>query len=235
MTKPDYEIVPNPDTVIILKNPNAKFAVWNTTDDDKGATAVIGEAAPGNATNDDTNEDAPTTDGSSQISLPNDRADEDEIRYAVSRQHLITASPVFEHMLSKDWKGGHRNEIDGFYYVNAEDWDSEAFLYLLQVIHLRNRHVPRTVSLEMLAKISVLIDYYECVEALELCTERWVEHVKVAFPVPSEICRDLMLWMCIAWVLRLQDVFKETTRVSIRHDDRDLEPLGLPITVPLGE
>jgi hypothetical protein len=160
----------------------------------------------------------------------------DEIWYYVSRRHLVSAAPTFERMLSEtNWTEGIRNENDGLYHVPAEDWDSEALLYVLQVLHLRNGQVPRTVSLEMLAKIAVLIDFYQCAEALESFTERWVEHLQVTTPVPSYFCRNLMLWMCIAWVLRLPQEFVQTTTVSIRRDDQELPTLGLPITICVGK
>ncbi|KAH8725724.1 hypothetical protein GQ44DRAFT_599689, partial [Phaeosphaeriaceae sp. PMI808] len=105
------------------------------------------------------------------------------------------------------WKESIRNENDGLYHVPAEDWDSETLLCVLPVLHFRNGQVPRTVSLEMLAKIAVLIDFYECAEALESFTERWIEHLQVATPVSSYFFRGPMLWMCIDWVLRLPQEF----------------------------
>jgi hypothetical protein len=163
-------------------------------------------------------------------------ATEDEIHYHVSSRHLRLASPRFDTMLTKDkWAEGVPNKNDGRYHISAEDWDVEAFLLLLNVLHHRNRQVPRSLSLEMLAKIAVLIDYYECAEAVELCTERWTEHIRNASPVPSVFCRDLMLWMCIAWVLRMPDEFTQTTAIAFKQIDRGLSTLGLPITSCVGE
>ena len=133
------------------------------------------------------------------------------------------------------WKEGVPNEEDGLFHINVDDWDGEAILLLLNVIHHRNRQVPRTISLEMLAKIAVLIDYYDCGEAVELCTERWVEDLKLTSPVPSEYCRDLMLWMCVAWVLKLPEEFTQTTAVAIRREDQELSTLGLPLMSCVGE
>ncbi|PVH96337.1 hypothetical protein DM02DRAFT_674890 [Periconia macrospinosa] len=157
--------------------------------------------------------------------------DEEEIHYHVSAQHLSLASARFKSMLfGGNWKEGVP-EIDGLYYISAEDWDTEALLILLNVLHHRNRQVPRSVSLEMLAKITVLIDYYDCAEAVELCTERWVEELTMTSPIPSSFCRDLMLWMCIAWVLRLPYEFTQTTNIAImRREGQELSALGLPLT-----
>jgi hypothetical protein len=162
-------------------------------------------------------------------------ATEDEIYYHVSSRHLRLASPRFDSMLTKGkWTEGVPNENDGRYHISAEDWDVEALLLLLNVLHHRNRQVPRILSLEMLAKIAVLIDYYDCAEAVELCTERWTEHIRKASPIPSVVCRDLMLWMCISWVLRMPDEFTQTTAIALRQIDRGLLTLGLPITSCVG-
>ncbi len=155
-----------------------------------------------------------------------------EVHFYVSSRHLILASPKFKCMLSGGkWKEGTRNAVDGRYHISAQEWDIEALLIVLKAIHCRNREVPRKVSLEMLAKIVVLIDYYKCAEVLELFTEIWVKHAMMASPVPSYLCRDLMLWMCIAWVLRIPQVFEKTTTVAVRRTKCELPTLELPITV----
>lgn len=157
---------------------------------------------------------------------------EEEIHYHVSSSHLRLVSPKFKSMLSRgNWKEGIPNENDGRYYILAEDWDGEAFLIFLNVLHLRNRQVPRSVSLVMLAKIAVLVDYYNCAEAVELSTEMWVKDLKNTTPIPSKRCRNLMLWMCTAWVLRLPQEFAQTTTVAIKQSKQDeLSTLDLPIT-----
>jgi hypothetical protein len=159
-----------------------------------------------------------------------------EIHYYVSSRHLTLASSRFDSMLTKGkWTEGVPDSNDGRYHISAEDWDVEALLLLLNVLHHRNRQVPRSLSLEMLAKIAVLIDYYDCAEAVELCIERWIEHIRKTSPVPSGFCRDLILWMCIAWVLRMPNEFTQTTAIAVRQVERELLTLGLPITACVGK
>ncbi|KAF2810992.1 uncharacterized protein BDZ99DRAFT_508368 [Mytilinidion resinicola] len=138
-------------------------------------------------------------------------------KYRVSSSHLRLASPKFESMLSgSNWKEGIPNEKDGRFYISVEDWDSEAFLILLNVLHLHHRKVPRSVSLELLAKITVLVDCYDCAEAAELWTERWIDRVKDTTPFP--------------WVLKLPQEFAQTTAVAIKQSTQaELSTLGLPI------
>ncbi|PVH91491.1 hypothetical protein DM02DRAFT_545743 [Periconia macrospinosa] len=90
---------------------------------------------------------------------------------------------------------------------------------------------PRSIPLLLLTKIAVLADYYNCTEAIELSTEIWVRDLKDTTPIPSNYCRNLMLWMCIAWVLRLPQEFTQTTAVAIkRSNQKELPTLALPIT-----
>lgn len=185
-----HEIDPNADTVVILVNPNASFAPWSHREVENDATTPAEGCADMSVFDQAT---SPAASSCGQY-LADHSPWEEEVHYKVSSRHLTLASPRFEGMLSGGrWKEGVRNEVDGLYHVTVEDWDMEALLVLLNILHHRNRRVPRTISLELLAKLVVLIDYYECAEALELFTERWVGDLRVTSPVPSHICRDLLL------------------------------------------
>jgi hypothetical protein len=236
MPKSSHKIDARADTIIILKNPNTSFAPWNLAEVGADTTKF----AHGSTVNDSTSGDA-DQEASIEVATFADESnpantEEDEVWYYVSQRHLVSASPTLDHMLSgTDWQEGIRDEIDGLYHVPAEDWDIEALLCVLQILHLRNSQVPRTISLEMLAKIAVLIDFYDCAEALESFTERWIEHLRETAPVPSYFCRDLLLWMCIAWVLRIPDEFTQATAIAFRQVDKELLTLGLPITGCVGK
>jgi hypothetical protein len=237
MPKSSYKIDTRADTVIILKNPNTSFAPWNLAEVDEDTTNFANKS-----TVDDSNSGDAGKGVSSETIVADDTSEPDpanteeaEVSYYVSRRHLVSASSTLDRMISgADWKEGNIDENDGLYHVPAQDWDSEALLYVLQILHLRNGQVPRTIPLELLAKIAVLIDFYDCAEALESFTERWIEYLRVTAPVPSYFCRDLMLWMCIAWVLKLPQEFVQATTVAIRRDDQELSTLGLPIMICVG-
>jgi hypothetical protein len=159
-----------------------------------------------------------------------------EVHYTVSSSQLKLASPKFRSMLSGDvWTEATPDEIDGRYHIYAEDWDADALLILLNALHLRNSKVPRSASLEMLAKVAVLAEYYCCLEAIELLVEMWTKKLKKYTPVPSEYCRDLMLWTCVAWVLRLPEEFAQTTAILIKQSPHaELPTLDLPVTSFIG-
>lgn len=154
------------------------------------------------------------------------------IVYRVSSRHLMSASARFRKELTS-LDESKKNE-DEDYNLETSDWDPEAFAILLNTLHLRHRQVPKKLSLEMLAKVAVLVDYYNCGEAFDLLASIWVPHVRTHYPVPVEYCRDLMLWMLVSWVFKLPEEFKETTEKTILQSKeacvRDMG-LGIPSVV----
>jgi hypothetical protein len=64
---------------------------------------------------------------------------------------------------------------------------------LLNICHLHNQKLLRMVVPEMLAKVAVLVDYYECGQTIELPSTMWIVFGKLSTPIPSTYCRDLIL------------------------------------------
>ncbi|CAN9440362.1 unnamed protein product [Alternaria alternata] len=112
--------------------------------------------------------------------------------------------------------------------LQASDWDPEAFLIVLQILHGRNKQVPRKVSLDMLAKIAILEDYYTFGESLDVFTEMWVQEL-MKVSVPKVYCRDLVLWIWVAWLFDKDQQFKQATTVAIKQSTEALRTLHLPI------
>lgn len=211
MSRTIHVIDPHADTVIVLKNPRVDFAVC----DDEG-----------------TESDTQEVDTESIPSDVEDSVEENQVvHYKVSSHHLRLASPRFASMLLKrKWQEGVPNAKDGLYHITTEYWDEEALLILLNMLHSRTVDIPREVSLELLAKIAVLVDYYECGEAIELFIERWIDRLSRLEPIIHTQGRSLSLWMCIAWVFKLPEEFMDVTHQAVHTSDREeWQNLGLPI------
>jgi len=250
MSKVIYKIDPDADTIIVLKNPLGHFTIWNPPDIEELDSGRL--IAPEDSCCEDPDpeglgsfewlfaEQPPAEEILVEKTIidPNEveNASPPEIQYHVSSDLLKLASPNFERMISGGkWREGIPN--NGRYHIPVENWDGEAFLILLNMLHIRTRNIPRWVSLGMLAKIAVLVDYYDCVEAVQPWTKIWIRHLKDTTHIPSRPCRDLKLWMCIAWVLKLPQEFAQTTAVAIkrcRKDDLSLSTSDLPITTLVG-
>jgi hypothetical protein len=154
--------------------------------------------------------------------------EEEGILYYVSSRHLMLASPMFRSMLTKDrFAESDRDASDGRFHVYADDWDPEAFLIVLQVLHLRNKQVQQhIVDLEMLAKIAVIVDYYHCEDPLSLFAEIWIKELK-GVPTPVIYDRDLVLWIWVAWVFDVQERFARATAVAMCQITDPLRTLNL--------
>ncbi|EMD86664.1 hypothetical protein COCC4DRAFT_143682 [Bipolaris maydis ATCC 48331] len=160
------------------------------------------------------------------------QSEDDEIHYLVSSRHLMLASPWFRRTLTREeFVESLKNPSDGRYHIQANDWDEEALLILLNIFHVRTRQVPATVSLEMLAKIAVLVDYYELenAEAIERDTQNWIASVRRNVAIPSSYCRNLMLWICISRVFCMSEEFEKATAVAIKESKGWIQALDLPI------
>jgi hypothetical protein len=75
--------------------------------------------------------------------------------------------------------GGRELGNEGRVTVLLPDDDPDAFLIILNVVHSRHRQLPGKVSLEMLTRISVLVDKYQMVEAVEVFSSGWIARFKL--------------------------------------------------------
>ncbi|CAN9261745.1 unnamed protein product [Alternaria alternata] len=247
-----HVIDPDPDTVLILTNPCTTFAPWGSEEKSQNLVAPVGKEkkkkkgkkrvdslshtehypplAPGGLTV-NSSETFPEDEVAPSLTTHKEpvEPEEESIHYHVSSRHLMLASPVFKRALNKDgFAESVRNEIDGFFHIQASDWDPEAFLIVLRILHGRNKQVPRKVSLDMLAKIAILEDYYTFGESLDVFTEIWVQEL-IKVSIPTVYCRDLVLWIWVAWLFDKDQQFKEATTTAIKQSTESLRTLGLPI------
>jgi hypothetical protein len=127
------------DTVITLTSPNRPFAVW-----DQPGGVEEPKPAAGSGTN-------------------------NPVFFRVYSKNLIQTSRVFEAALTGGWKESSSGDVvnsDGVHNINAEGWDPEALSITLNAIHNRTKAIPSTITIEMLCKVAVLVDYYELHDAL---------------------------------------------------------------------
>jgi hypothetical protein len=256
---PDLIVIdPTGDVLFTLEKPGAKFAIWEhnfskpTSDrperiqiEDTDAENAIEEDAPrrkrkrqgtigpedGKRVHRDrssSNASISTLGGDTLIDAPNGGSPP-AVVYQVSSRHLITASPKFQSQL-ESWDESDVGE-DGFYHLTTSGWDPDAFTILLNILHLRSREVPRELTLEKLAKVAVLVDYYRCWEAFDLIASVWIEYLRENYTVPATHSRDLKLWILVSWVFKLSEEFSDSTSKALRQSEepstKNIE-LGIP-------
>lgn len=149
------------------------------------------------------------------------------IRIRVSAKHLMLASPVLKKTLSGGWKESALFAKKGSIDLVVQGWDLEAFLLFLRIIHCQHKDLPSTITVEMLAKIAVLADYYACKDSVHFFANLWIEKLKAQFP--SQYCRDSMLWLFISWFFGHPDELTKSTSITMTYSNAPIANLGLPI------
>ncbi|KAJ5935977.1 hypothetical protein N7454_005275 [Penicillium verhagenii] len=213
MYPPTHIIDPDGDVIIVLRNAGSPFArpLENTSEDS-------------------TTEDPAIKAGEPTVEVEEPIAESlapSYIRIQVSAKHLMFASSVFKKLLTGGWKESVTYLQKGSVEINADDWDTAAFLIVLRAVHGQYYDVPRKLTLEMLAKVAVISDYYECKRALNLINEIWIENLEEE--ITPRISRDLILWLWIAWFFELPSQFEKSTLIAMSKGSVLLDSLGLPI------
>ncbi|CVL13004.1 uncharacterized protein FPRN_15022 [Fusarium proliferatum] len=240
---------PKGDTELILRRPN--FRKRNDSKEAKNEDTAIETAIEDEVVklDDDKSEDGqPTEDQTHVLEVYSDRSssvhntddlkalkasDENglffEIRFRVSSAHLILSSPVFKAMLDGPFSEGIRNN-DNFFEVKAFEWNAEALVILLDIIHGHHRCLPKDVELDILIELAMLCDYYRCEEIVEVFAERWI----AAFGEDKPPYEDeaTMNWMFIAWVFQKGKLFTSMVAATLQHRKIPMyTDLPLPSTI----
>ncbi|KAI9665892.1 MAG: hypothetical protein M1821_003827 [Bathelium mastoideum] len=223
-----YKVDPDGDVILVFENPQPAFNVQDDLEEhesytpDRCLTCAIDDS--------DAESDTPEPEIAS-VTVPNPVDSEAEpnepTEVWVSSRHLMLASPYFQRALSSNWIEGNSLQTQGSVRMALKDWDLEAMLILMNIIHGRVRSVPKTLPLEMLARMTVLIDFYGCNEAVEVFTDMWI--ADLSSTVPTTYSRDAVLWLCISSVFRRSTEFRISTSLALRHSKGPVPTLGLPI------
>ncbi|KAJ5801629.1 uncharacterized protein N7518_003697 [Penicillium psychrosexuale] len=225
MRLPTHAIDPDGEVIIVLRNANSPFAqapgittpgmtLSESSHCFKSPAEVIKISVtyPGKPTNND----------------PATEAQACELSIQVSAKHLIFASSVFKSILTGAWKESITYMEKGSVEITAESWDFEALLIVLNAIHGKYHQIPQNLTLEMLAKVAVIVDYYDCKETVYIMKDIWIGNLKEK--IPTTYSRDLILWLWVSWFFQLPSQFKETTSTVMSCSGNLIDSWGLPIS-----
>lgn len=143
--------------------------------------------------------------------LPPGQIQEEELML-VSSRHLMLASPVFKSMLQPRFAEGLTLQRDGKVVIPIFDDDCAALQILLNIIHGRTRRIPETINIQMFTMFVVLVDKYQAHEVVEFFTNIWFNKLK--YGILHMLRDNLYPWLCICWVLRRKEEFRELTRIA---------------------
>ncbi|KAH7117538.1 hypothetical protein B0J11DRAFT_582945 [Dendryphion nanum] len=153
--------------------------------------------------------------------------DEIFVRIRVSSKHLTLASPYFSKSLQGGLTEGNTLRTQRHLELAMKEQDPEAALIVMNIIHGRSRQVPPLISVIMLTKIAVLVDYIQCHEAIEPFSDKWIDNMEEN--VPKTYCRELVHWICISYVFEKLSIFRAVTQTALLHATRPVELINLPI------
>lgn len=153
--------------------------------------------------------------------------------FRVSSRHLILASPIFKAALKGGWKEG--SEINGEYHIDAEDWDVHALEIVMNAIHGHHRRISKTINQDTLAKIAIIVDYYQTYEILLPWSMVWVEQCrKESFGFKSgfsTFCR-----LTISFIFGDEEMFSKAVGLALLDSPGPLVcPNVLPIACIIGK
>ncbi|KAH7248242.1 hypothetical protein B0J15DRAFT_400997 [Fusarium solani] len=143
-----------------------------------------------------------------------------------SSAHLTQASPVFRKMLNGLFTEAVADS-QGLYRITTTGWDPEALVIVLDIMHGHSRSVPRQLTLEMIAKVAMIVDYYDCLEIVEVFAGIWVD--ALAESQSGTYGKDSILWLLVSWVFQRQDIFEKMTGLALRHSERLITTGDVPI------
>jgi len=209
---------PDGDVILELESPNDLFA------SECGSTAPDGSRSAG-----------PTSTALDKIDSPDAAAELGEngasipvtFTFRVSSRHLALASPVFKSALTGGWKESTKIE-GGLRTIKTQGWDATALGIFLNAIHGQCKKVPRTLTLEMLAKIAVIIDYYAAHETMEILSTVWIGNLRGQLTTLRDR-RTTALWIFISWVFGDSPSFKGATTAAVLEHCTNMTDFGLPI------
>ncbi|KAM0304868.1 hypothetical protein ACHAPM_002985 [Fusarium culmorum] len=222
---------PRADTLLILKDPNTvQQAESDAQADSEPEYERLGHSEAGLGETNKARRDSPMTLDNDQSyprgSLPDGSST--QIEFRVSSRHLSLASPVFRAMLESEFKESHLNE-QGLYEVQASEWDAEALVILLDIIHGHHRDVPRRISAETLSHVAIIVDYYGCHEIMELVLTAWLTYLGE----PKDFVKqDPMRWLFISWVFKQELLFTVATEMLLMYENGKYV-VDLPIPQPI--
>jgi hypothetical protein len=200
MSTATHEIAPEGDIILVVENPNAPFAPCPPP----ASTQLSATTESANALD--------------------DAGPSPKVRIRVSSAHLKLTSPFFQRALSGNWKEARTLRESGSVEIETSDWDVEALLLLMRILHCKLSELPKGIDIERLAKLLVLVDYYECQSLLGFIGERWPSQ-QFSF----EDIRVSMIRLWVAWALNNAAAFHHYSVILIRHAHGPITSLGLPI------
>lgn len=211
-----HKVDPNGDTLLTLRNPNAPFggdaAVWDN---------ALTEHRPDKLKR---NERELQRLAQAKQATPDGPQ---EVQFQLSSEHLRRTSGYFQRLMANNWKEASSSR--GFAYsVTAEDWDEAALLMVMKIIHGQTSEVSQVTDTEMVAKIAVIVDYYQCRKVVDTYAKTWMQNLNAKELTSCGYGRKLLLRLFVSHYFSNDNDYNRCTQIIIRESRGPIHSLGLP-------
>lgn len=147
--------------------------------------------------------------------------------FLVSSAHLKLSSKYFKTLLSARWSEGRASAAGDPIQVEINDCQPGTLYLILNIIHGRTRSVPREISLETLAELSIAVDFLQCEEVVEFHAQMWIQSLKPQ--VPTSWSPMVPTWLMISCVFNDKDIQSKTMELASEEGTAPFATNGLPI------
>ncbi|KAF5688927.1 hypothetical protein FDENT_4643 [Fusarium denticulatum] len=158
-----------------------------------------------------------------------------EVRMRVFSRHLTLASRVFRAMLQGSWIEAAPSS-QPIRPISTEDWDAFALAIVLDCIHGRHFEIPTKISPGLLTRISTIVDYYQCREAVQVHYRTWTDDSFCRLPSDTIDDGELnIMWLFVSWVFHDENRFRKMADKFLRRSPgiSNYETHELPVSAIL--
>lgn len=97
----------------------------------------------------------------------------------------------------------------------------------MDIVHGNSQNVPRSIDLELLAKVAMLVDYYKCYDVIKFYSDTWIECLGKTVKV-DRYSRESLLVLSISCIFIHGTMFRDLTKQAMLQTREPLQSLGLP-------
>ncbi|KAG9253428.1 uncharacterized protein F5Z01DRAFT_623717 [Emericellopsis atlantica] len=151
---------------------------------------------------------------------------EAERKMRLSSQHLILASDYFKSALTKGFAESVPESGEFAHVVRAENMNLEALRLVMSIVHGQTHQVPRKISLDLLAKVAVVVDYYKFHKAVDFFFQVWAEQIET--PAEWQYGTGFLLRLLVSCIFQEKEMFQKLTKVYLLHSRGPIHHLDLP-------
>lgn len=106
--------------------------------------------------------------------------------------------------------------LTGHVEIELPEEDPVVFTILLNIIHGRDRRVPRRIQPKLLVMLAMAVDKYQLGEAVRIHSHVWMDEMMRHIPdYYDHDSHDLLYWISISWIFRHAKAFDKAAKVLI--------------------